>query len=460
MTRSPALRLVPAVVLVAVLAALAGPAHAYPDGERVTFSPHLGTMLLSERSNADGGLFYGGSVGFMFGRHWGVEGTLGYVPGTSLLAFAPEPDLSEGKSVDVRYLSADLRYEFMHDRALSPYVMAGWQQLRFSPDATLGLQESYDGYGAAIGLLYELSESEYHRVQARVEGRYLYNQFGEPYIEEDLDGHSFLVTGSVQVEFGDNWHRDSDGDGVIDRFDDCSDTEDRVVVDARGCPVDSDSDGVFDGIDVSPGTPLGAEVDSLGTPLDDDQDGVFNGLDQCPTPLGAVVDERGCGIDSDGDTIFDGIDQCPGTPSGVPIDRETGCPRVDSEREREFYRTGTLILSDIEFESGSADMAAGGTAQLRPVAAMMRKWPDMVLEVGGHTDDRGALETNQRLSQERAQTVVDYMVENFDFITPDRLIAVGYGEEKPVADNATEDGRELNRRVEFEILEGQPQLPE
>lgn len=446
--------------LVAALVAPAGPAHALPDGERVTFSPHIGYMFLSERSNADANLYVGGSVGFMFGRHWGIEGTAGYVPGSSLLEFGQIPELVPGENVDVRYLSVDLRYEIAHDKAISPYLLAGWHQLRFTPQEKAGAQEAFTGFEAGGGVLWELSETEYYRAQVRLDGRYLLTSFGEPYINEDQSGHSFVTSAGVQVEFGDNWHRDTDGDGIIDRFDNCPDTAPKVIVDAEGCPIDSDGDGVFDGIDISPATPLGAEVDSLGTPLDDDQDGVYNGIDQCPTPIGAVVDERGCGIDSDGDTVFDGIDQCPGTPSGVPIDRATGCPRVDNDEEREFYRTGLLIMSNLEFESGKADMSAGGTALLRPIANMMRKWPTMVIEVGGHTDDRGSLEANQRISQERAQTVVDYLVENFDWITADRLVAVGYGEEKPIADNATEDGRGLNRRVEFKITGGQPKLPE
>ncbi|HKK71773.1 MAG TPA: OmpA family protein [Candidatus Krumholzibacteria bacterium] len=453
-------RLIAPVLVLAALVALAPPAAAYPDGERVTFTPSIGYMLLSERSNVDPGVFLGGSVGFMFNRNWGIEGTLGYVPGTSLREFSPEPDLPEGKDVDVRYLSVDLRYQVWHDRNVTPYAMAGWQELRFEPDDVRGLQEEYEGFQAGLGAMLELSDGDYHRVQARLEGRYLYNDFDEPFVDSSQTGHSFLVTGSVQVEIGDNWHRDTDGDGIIDRFDNCPDTGERVVVDAQGCPIDSDQDGVFDGIDIAPDTPLGAEVDSLGTPIDSDEDGVYDGIDQCVTPPGAVVDERGCGIDSDGDTVFDGIDQCPGTPSGVPVDRDTGCPRVTSDDEREFYETGLYVLSEIEFESGSAEMQAGGTALLRPVAQWMRKWPNLKIEVGGHTDDRGSLEVNQQLSQERAQTVVDYMVDNFDWISSEQMVAVGYGEEKPIADNATEEGRTQNRRVEFQILEGRPELPE
>ena len=459
-------RLIALVLLLTISLALAPTASAYPDGERVTVTPMAGWLLLSERSNVDPGLLLGGSVGFMFNRNWGVEGSLGYVLGTELREFSPIEALAEGTETDVRYLGANLRYQIWHDRAVTPYVSAGWQQLRFSPtevsgrEAGLNVQESFDGYEGGLGVMLELSEGDYHRVQARVEGKYLFNEFDTPYIDSAQNGHTFLLTGSLQVEFGDNWHRDTDRDGIIDRNDQCPDTDTRVVVDARGCPIDSDSDGVFDGIDVSPGTPAGAEVDSLGTPIDSDEDGVFDGLDQCPTPPGAIVDERGCGIDSDGDTVFDGIDQCPGTPSSVPIDRETGCPRVDNETEAEFYRTGLLVLTTIDFETGKAEMAPGATAQLRPIAQWMRKWPEMRIEVGGHTDDRGSDELNLRLSQERAQTVVDYLVENFDWITADRLTAVGYGEEKPIADNATEAGREQNRRVEFKITAGKPELPE
>jgi outer membrane protein OmpA-like peptidoglycan-associated protein len=126
--------------------------------------------------------------------------------------------------------------------------------------------------------------------------------------------------------------KDTDGDGVPDRRDDCPATPIGAQVDLRGCPLDGDGDGVFNGLDRCPDTPQGALVNAAGCPNDTDADGVFDGIDQCPnTPAGAVVDPNGCPIDSDADGVFDGIDQCPDTPTGATVGPD-GCP-ADSDAD-------------------------------------------------------------------------------------------------------------------------------
>ena len=128
---------------------------------------------------------------------------------------------------------------------------------------------------------------------------------------------------------------DGDGDGVFDGIDRCPDTPQGAFVDEYGCPSDTDGDGVFDGVDVCPNTPAGAVVDANGCPIDSDEDGVFDGLDQCPdTPRGATVDPNGCPSDTDGDGVFDGIDECPNTPPGSVVD-DRGCP-VDDDGDGVF----------------------------------------------------------------------------------------------------------------------------
>jgi len=93
--------------------------------------------------------------------------------------------------------------------------------------------------------------------------------------------------------------RDSDKDGVPDRFDLCRNTPRGVIVDKNGCPVDSDKDGVPDYQDVCPQTPAGIEVDSDGCPADSDSDGVADYLDKCPgTEEGVEVDETGCPVET------------------------------------------------------------------------------------------------------------------------------------------------------------------
>ena len=127
---------------------------------------------------------------------------------------------------------------------------------------------------------------------------------------------------------------DTDGDGVTDDIDQCSDTPGGATVDANGCAdsqKDTDGDGVTDDIDQCPDTPGGATVDANGcadSQKDTDGDGVTDDIDQCPdTPGGATVDANGCADsqkDTDGDGVTDDIDQCPNTTGGADVD-EKGC---------------------------------------------------------------------------------------------------------------------------------------
>ena len=208
--------------------------------------------------------------------------------------------------------------------------------------------------------------------------------------------------------------------------------------------VDSDGDGVYDDVDRCPGMPRGARVDSHGCPKDSDGDGVYDGIDQCPdTPHGAVVDARGCPLDSDGDGVYDGLDKCPGTPRGTKVDAN-GCPE-----RKALFEPGkkTLVLEGVNFALDSARLTEGSYAILDRVAASLKEWPEVRVEVGGHTDDTGTEAYNQNLSERRAQAVRDYLVRKG--IEPSRLTAKGYGESRPVTTNATAAGRAKNRRVEL-----------
>ena len=75
-----------------------------------------------------------------------------------------------------------------------------------------------------------------------------------------------------------------------------------------------------------------------------------------------------------------------------------------------------------------------------------------MIQIGGHTDTTGAKETNFRISRDRAISVREYILKRFPEITKERLIAVGFGSDKPIASNATYEGRKMNRRVEFIVI--------
>jgi OmpA-OmpF porin, OOP family len=125
------------------------------------------------------------------------------------------------------------------------------------------------------------------------------------------------------------------------------------------------------------------------------------------------------------------------------------------EIKRDLYlvpiEVGQIVrLNNIFFDFGKSTLKAESFNELNRVAKMMTENPSMKLEIAGHTDNVGADEANQSLSQNRAASVVTYL--NSKGISSDRLVAMGYGETSPVATNDTEEGRELNRRVEFKIL--------
>lgn len=110
-----------------------------------------------------------------------------------------------------------------------------------------------------------------------------------------------------------------------------------------------------------------------------------------------------------------------------------------------------VVLNNIFFETGKATLTQESYIELGKALALLNANKKMVVEVGGHTDNVGSDDTNMKLSHDRAKSVRNYLVKAG--INSERLLAKGYGETQPVADNETEEGRKVNRRTEFVILE-------
>ena len=260
---------------------------------------------------------------------------------------------------------------------------------------------------------------------------------------------------------------DSDKDGIADYLDKCPDTPIGVKVDNNGCPLDSDKDGVPDYLDRCPDTPAGVNVDKNGCPIDSDKDGVPDYLDKCSnTPVGVKVDENGCPIDSDKDGVADYLDKCPDTPIGVKVDNN-GCP-LDSDKDGvpdyldrcpntpEGYKVdekGCFVEArlEIHFDVNSAKIKPEYMPEIEKFAKFLKENPNIKVEIQGHTDSTGSEEYNLRLSQKRAEAVRKVLIEKYG-ISPDRVIAKGYGESMPIAPNDTEEGRAKNRRVIAKII--------
>ena len=173
-------------------------------------------------------------------------------------------------------------------------------------------------------------------------------------------------------------------------------------------------------------------------PPDSDGDGVPDPSDRCPnTPPGVAVDANGCPLDDDGDGVPNYLDECPGTIIGAAVDAK-GCHFEDEEA------VSAEVV--IEFDFDSSELRTSEHGDVRRIAAFMREHPDADAVIEGHTDAMGTDRYNQKLSQERAQAVLDRLVD-VEGIAASRITATGYGESQPIASNDTEEGRQRNRRV-------------
>ena len=262
-------------------------------------------------------------------------------------------------------------------------------------------------------------------------------------------------------------HPDEDQDGITDENDRCPMTPAGITVDATGCPLDNDNDGVPDYLDRCPGTAEGANVNSDGCVEDGDGDGVTDDMDKCPgTPAGTEVDNRGCAMDADGDGVPDSMDQCPGTPAGREVD-SAGCGFDDdgdgvgnltdrcpkTPRGAEVDTSGCLVKLNLpsgSFAFDSFTLTISTKSTLDSVASTLKENEQVSILIEGHTDSHGESAYNQKLSEQRARAVRDYLIKQG--IPSTRLQTRGYGETAPIASNADAGGQAKNRRVELKVI--------
>jgi OmpA-OmpF porin, OOP family len=222
--------------------------------------------------------------------------------------------------------------------------------------------------------------------------------------------------------------------------------------------IDTDGDGLPDSIDACPTIPEDHAPpdpnDGCPGPKDRDKDGIPDDKDKCPDDpedRDGFEDEDGCpDPDNDKDGIPDLQDACPrepGQPSPDP--KQNGCPqfirRIEGSNEIQ-------ILKKIEFDTGKATIKKGSYPILDEVVKLLKANPGIKkISIEGHTDSRGAYDMNKKLSQDRAASCRQYLVDHG--VDGGRLSSEGFGPDKPIDDNKTEPGRQKNRRVEFHITE-------
>jgi OOP family OmpA-OmpF porin len=454
--------------LFVALSLLILPSHAFADGGELPgwwLAPGGGIAWPpAELGLKDTAPAFGGILGFKLSPTWALEARGHFM--------SADVDAPGTGSVDLLHGEGNLTW-FLTKGAFKPYFTAGAGAINASGS---GSDETKFAWNGGAGFHIGLSSS----VALRLDGRAVSYKVNTSPTEEEFKfqpeifgGLSFGFGGTPRDDDKDlvpnkldrcpdtplgarvdqnGCPLDGDGDGVPDGLDQCDNTPKGATVDAKGCPSDSDGDGVFDGLDQCASTPAGAKVDAKGCPMDSDNDGVLDGLDQCEnTTAGCTVNTNGCPSDADQDGVCDGVDKCPDTPANVRVDRN-GCPIEVSQKETELLDTGMIRLQDVNFDTGKATIKPESEKVLDEVGGILARWPELRIEIGGHTDSRGTEARNQTLSDERAKSVLDYLLNKFPELKADQFTSRGYGESMPIATNTTQLGMAKNRRVEFKVL--------
>ncbi len=232
---------------------------------------------------------------------------------------------------------------------------------------------------------------------------------------------------------------DSDGDGIADKDDACP--YEAGSAEFQGCP-DTDGDGVADNVDKC--VDVAGPKENNGCPWPDtDGDGILDKDDKCPNVAGPK-DNNGCPWpDTDGDGVLDKDDKCPTVKGTVS---NFGCPELSQEHEAKLNQYAKTIL----FNSGKATFQKQTYPVLQAITSILKEYPDSKFSIEGHTDSDGSDALNQKLSEERAAAVKNYLVENG--IDASRLSSSGYGESRPIDTNKTAAGKANNRRVEVKLV--------
>jgi outer membrane protein OmpA-like peptidoglycan-associated protein len=351
------------------------------------------------------------------------------------------------------------------------------------------------GLGAGGGLTHGYGSPDY-RVLGTIE-------WAPPYVKRDRDGDGIPddddacpdVPGIRSDDPKKNGcPPDRDEDGVPDVDDACPDVKGIHTTNPKtnGCPSDKDADGIPDTEDACPTVP-GVKTDdpkTNGCPPDRDHDGVPDAEDACPDVPGIHTNDpktNGCPGDRDKDGIADNEDACPDAPGPRSSDPKTnGCP-PDPDRDKDgipnavdacpdapgkpdpdpkkngcplAFVQGTVIhiTDQVKFRFDSAELDPTGEPVLFAVAKILMEHPEItLLRVEGHTDHVGGPGYNQKLSVDRAAAVVTWLVGHG--IDAARLVSQGFGMTRPLISNADENGRRLNRRVEFHIVTRDTKAP-
>ncbi|MGB5420203.1 OmpA family protein [Algibacter sp.] len=424
----------------------------------------IGVNAVDAYPSGDGGLFsdsFGNEI-FNATDHWNILPSLSTISVSKYLSdgfsfgltgslnkiekwgdISREPEVTNTVS-DWSYYGLDgtIKYNFLENKTLDPFVGlgGGYTWINEIGAGTLN---------GTVGLNVWLSENIGLTLQT-----------GYKHAFEDYLNSHFQHTAGISIKFGGT---DTDGDGIYDKddacpdvagleaFNGCPDTDGDGIEDSKddcpneaglaelnGCP-DTDGDGIADNKD---NCPTVAGLKALNGCPDADGDGVTDADDACPNEAGPSAN-KGCPwADKDGDGVLDKDDKCPEVKGTVA---NNGCPEVTETVQKQLNEYAKTIL----FDTGKSSIKAQSASVLADIIGILKEYPTAKFTVEGHTDSVGSESLNQRLSDSRANSVKEYLVENG--IDAFRLSSLGYGESSPIDTNNTRAGRANNRRVEINL---------
>ena len=445
------------------LAALSAPAVASADAEvGVIAGAHyfndnneLGVPDRMDQTSVGTSVLFGLRLGYFFSPVLGIEGELGVIPTEAKDRPAEVTALTYRAHLVAQFGAADAK--------VLPFVVLGGGAMSVLETAedTVIWEDTDELLYVGAGLKYRVANSWGLRADLRA--------VFPPSSQDEfatLDAEALL---SVYRELGRAEEEappppppppppaDTDGDGLTDDVDQCvNEPEDMDgFQDEDGCPdADNDGDGVADAADDCDAEPEDVDgfADEDGCPdPDNDGDGLPDTEDKCPGEAedrDNFQDEDGCpDPDNDGDGVVDAADQCPDqleTPNGYQD--SDGCPDDVPKAVKRF----TGVIKGITFRSNSDVILRSSNRTLDAAVKVLQEYPDLKLEIQGHTDDIADDDYNMELSQRRADAVKAYFVGKG--IDEARLIAKGFGETQPVVAKKTRAARAKNRRVEFKLI--------
>ena len=382
-------------------------------------------------------------------------------------------DLTSNDSASVVGYNAHLLFDLTKGK-IRPFILAGGgfhtifpaSSLENNPNPLQAIKGDTDeAFHYGVGLKFWLTKSIGIRLDLR---HYLPPSSTDESFTNDFEG---LL--GVSFRFGDKKEAvepeptpeptpepeiiDTDGDGLSDDKDTCpKDAEDvDQFEDTDGCPeIDNDKDGIRDPEDKCPNEAetMNGVDDEDGCPeVDSDNDGLFGSADKCPDVAedkDGYQDDDGCDDpDNDGDGVMDALDQCPAemeTRNGYKDD--DGCKDEVPKALKKF----TGVIKGIFFDVDRDTIKPTSYLTLRSAVRVLKDFPEVRVEISGHTDSDGARDHNIDLSQRRAASVKQFLVDAG--IDADRLTTVGAGPDQPIAANTTSKGKAQNRRIEFKLI--------